>query len=132
MDPPDDAVQITPASLWVDGGIVHLRAKGAPRSAYDPSEVFDAARDLIRDTPMPALFDLRLWKEGERPAWQAFISNALSLFSAAAIVVDPESSPRMGDLPDIISRLLIPVEVFTDEDEALAYLHGYVQPAPQE
>jgi len=89
-------------------------------------------RELIDGVPIPALIDLREWPEGDSMGWNIFISNVLSLLTAAAFVVSPKSAPQMGAFPEVITRLLIPVEVFTEEAEALAFLRHPTGPRPSE
>ena len=122
MDPPDDAMESTTSVVWIDAGIVYSRMKGTPRTVDSVLETFAVIRDLIDGVPMPVLFDLRKRLASERDKWDTFIEHALSLFTAVAFVVDPESSPRIGGYPEAINRLLIPFGVFTDEAEALAFL----------
>jgi hypothetical protein len=120
--PPDDAVEIAGFGVWIDGGIICIRSMGVAATSRMVADLVAATRDLVKSAPMPVLFDFRQWVKGGSVAWEALINNALSLFSRVAFVIDAESSPTMTIYPEVISRLLVPVKVFTDEADALAFL----------
>jgi len=133
MDTPDDAVETTTSYVWVDDGIIHIRPSGdVPSTAETVAETSGVIRELTNGVPMPVLDDVRNWPGANHGAWMTLVSNALSLFSAIAWVVDAESSPRLGAFPETIDRLMVPFRVFTDEAEALAFLRGDTGPQPGE
>lgn len=123
----DHAVETANSVIWIDDGIIRLRRQaGTLRSAETVADAFTVIRDLLDGMPpVPALFDLRNRLTSDKEAWTPFVSNAL-LFSAVAFLFDSESLPRIGDWPRLINQMLTPLQLFTDEAEALAFLQGFV------
>ena len=133
MEPPDDAIETTTSVIWIDDGIIRIRSiADAPSTAETVAEMFAVIRELTDGVPMPVLDNVRNWPGADHGAWSTFVSDALSLFSAIAWVVDAESSARLGAFPEVIDRLLVPFRVFTDEAEALAFLRGNTGSRPGE
>ena len=122
MDPPEDAIEVTQGTVWVDDGIIIARANGVPGTPETVSEAFGVFRDLTGGVPAPMLFDARDWPPDGPTVWSTAVANIESAVSAIAMLVDPDSSVEVGPFPEAIARLLIPMRVFTDEAEALAFL----------
>ncbi len=122
MDPPDSAVETETMTVWIDDGIIYLRSNGAPSTGESGTEMLAVLGGLIKGSPRPVLFDAREWPSGDAKWWSTLIYVWESYFSAAAMLIDPESPPAVGGYPAIIDRLLTPFEVFTDEAEALAFV----------
>jgi len=132
MGLPDDAIETTASIVWIEDGIIHLQSKGITSTTDTVTEEVAAVRDLTNGVPMPVLFDVRGWQKADPEAWLTLISHMLSLFLAAAFVVDPKPSPQLKTFPDAIDRMLIPVMISTVEAEAVAFLQGYAGPPPSE
>jgi len=109
----------------MDGGIMRIQSNGIQSSVDTATELAAAIRDLSGRAPIPALFDVRRWVGGDPRVWKAFLDNAMSAFSAVTFVADPESLPLLGGFPELTNRMLVPVEVFADEPEALTFLMSY-------
>ena len=122
MQPPDDAIETTSMTVWIDDGIVCFRSRGVPSTRETVIETLGVVGDLVGGAPKPVLFDARAWPSADPQSWSTFISKAEGLFSAAAVIVGSESLDQLGGFPDVIDRLLVPFKVFTDEAEALAFL----------
>jgi hypothetical protein len=118
--------------VWTDEGILCIQSKGIVATRAMVDEVVEITRGLGGGVPIPVLFDFRDWPEKGAVAWDALISNAVYMFSAVGLLVDADRSPRMGAYPETISRLLVPVGVFTDEAEARAFLSTVVPSPDQE
>lgn len=131
MDPPDDAIEITQGTIWLQDGILIERTKDVRSTIEMVAETFRVFRDLGEGTRRPFLFDVRNWRGGEFKAWNLAIEQTLSTFSAVAVLVDPDSAAVAGPYPKSVGKLLIPVQFFTNEEEALAFLRGFL-PRPGE
>ena len=129
MDPPDDAIETITATVWFEDGIIINRAEGVASTPESVAEAFGVYHDLTEGTPHPLLFDARKWPGGDPDAWAAAITKFESTVNAIAMLVGPDSPAYTGTFPPIIDRLLIPFRIFTDEAEALAFLHSY-RPEP--
>ena len=49
-----------------------------------------------------------------------------------AVLIDPESPSTVGPMPEAVGRLLVPVRIFADEEESLAFLRGFLNPASEQ
>ena len=129
VEKPDNAVETATSFVWIDDGIIHIQStKGVPSTAETVADTFAAIRGLTSGVPKPVLDDVRGWPGANHGAWGAFVSKALSLFSAIAWVADAEAVPRLGAFPDTIDRLLVPFAIFTNEADALRFLRGDTGP----
>jgi len=131
VDPPDDAIEITQGTIWLQDGILIERTKDVHSTIEMVAETFDVFRDLGGGSRRPFLFDVRNWQGGELKAWNLAIEQTLSTLSAVAVLVDPDSASVAGPFPEAVNRMLIPVRFFTNEEEALAFLRGFL-PRPGE
>jgi hypothetical protein len=114
------------ARIWQDDeGIIHMVALGVESSDDTVGETMELLADLVAGTPAPIFFDARNWPSGDAPSWARFISRIESVCSAGAVLVDPENPPRLGKYPSLLDALVIPFRVFTDETEAMAFLHTH-------
>ena len=133
VDPPEDAIEVTVGAVWIQGGIVTHRANNERRTRETVSELFGVMRELLGGVPGPVLFDARESPGTDPEGWQAAITNLESTASKVAMLIDPESSVEVGPYPGVVDRLLIPLKVFVDEAEALAFLHAAeTSPPPNE
>ena len=111
------------ARIWIDDeGIVHYAAIGAASTAESVIEGLTAVRDMTDGHPSPILFDARGWHSGDPNSWVQFIGMIESVCSAAGVVIDAESLPKMGTFPALLDSLVIPFRLFPSEDEALKFL----------
>lgn len=110
-------------AVRVAEGIIHIESQGVEATREMVAEVVAVTRDVVGDSPMPVIFDFREWPPGGRVAWDAIIGNAVAMFSAVALLV-AEPAPPIGSYPEIITRLLVPVGVFTTYAEARAFVIG--------
>lgn len=122
MTAPDNAREGTASVVWLEDGVIHVQAKGVASTKESAVEMFDSVRDLLAGSRKPVLFDARQWPSGNSAMWATVITNLQSTFTAIAMLVDPDSPSEVGEYPAIIDRLLIPFRLFTDEEEALAFL----------
>ena len=126
MKPPADAIETSHALIWAEDGIVFSVSRGVRATDETIEENFVIYRDLTQDSRRPLLLDARKWWGGSPDAWGAAIANMESTFAAVAMLVEPETAATVGAFPAVITRLVIPFQVFTDEAEALLFLHGYL------
>jgi hypothetical protein len=132
VHPPKDAIETTQGTIWLRDGILIERTKDVLSTVETVAETFDVFHDLGGGSPRPFLFDVRVWQGGKPAAWRLAIKNIESTFIAVALLIDPESPSIAGPYPEAVGRLLIPVEFFTDEEEALAFLRGFLIPASKQ
>jgi hypothetical protein len=108
-----------------DHGLLHIVANGTPSTEETVKETFAAARSLAAH-PIPTLFDARKWPIGGPDFWVAFIDALPSVVGAGAILIETDASAELGGFPRAVNRLMVPFEVFTSEEEAVAFLLRYV------
>jgi hypothetical protein len=114
------------ARIWVDAeGIIHFEAIGVASTAESVTESMAVLGELTGGNPRPILFDSRGWPSGDPASWVRFINSIESVCSAAAVIFDEESKPRMGAFPALLDSLMIPFRLFSDEDEAREFLRGH-------
>ncbi|NNC39532.1 MAG: STAS/SEC14 domain-containing protein [Acidimicrobiia bacterium] len=112
--------------IWLDGeGIVHFVATGAASTADTAAENQAVLEELTAGGRTAILFDVRSWPSGSPSFWVRFINAIEHICLAGAVLVDPQSQDNLGTFPSLISSLLVPFQVFPDEDEALAFLRNH-------
>ena len=116
MHPPQDAIEIAEATIWLRDGILIERTKDVLCSLETVAEAFDVFHDLGGGSPRPFLFDVQVWKGARPAAWDLAIGNVESTFAAVAVLIDPESPSTVGPMPEAVGRLLVPVGIFADEE----------------
>ncbi|MGH8912995.1 MAG: hypothetical protein ACRDZM_00575 [Acidimicrobiia bacterium] len=113
-----------------DQGLLYIVSNGTPSTDRTVKETFAAARTLtIR--PMPTLFDARQWPIGGSDFWVTFIDELPSVVSAGAILVDPDDEAALGGFPRAVNRLMVPFEVFTEQDAAVVFLRQFANHPPE-
>ena len=113
--------------MWIDGeGIVHFVATGAASTADTAADNLAVLEELTAGGKTAILFDVRSWPSGSPAFWVRFINAVEHICLAGAILVDPQSQDNLGTFPSLISSLLVPLQVFLDEDEALAFLRNHL------
>ena len=120
----EPAIETSAAILSLDGGILFIRSKGLPSNPDSVGEALKAAKRLAGGRRIPVLFDARQWPGASPEGWSTFVAGVLPSFSAAAVVFDPETDPRLMLRIESMDQLLIPFRAFVDEAEARAFLLG--------
>jgi hypothetical protein len=128
MKPPDDAVETTQGTIWLEDGILIERMKDVLSTVETVSETFDVFLELGGGLRRPFLFDVRNWQGATPGAWSLAVEKTESTFVAVALLVDAESKVNVGPMPEAVDRLMIPARYFTDEDEALVFLRRFRDP----
>ena len=122
MDPPENAIETSASTIWIDDEIVHIRSKGVASTPQSIAEAVGAIRKLIVGTPRPTLFDARQWPQPNPEVWVSTIADLQSTTTTLAMLIDSDSPIMLGEYPTTIDRLLIPFQTFSDEAEAVAFL----------
>lgn len=111
--------------------VLYIRSKGVQTTRQSLIVTFEAAMSLSEGRAIPVLFDARRWPGSAQDGWLQGISSLLDTFTAVAMLIDPTNPPDLGERIEPIDRLMVPMRVFTDEDEALTFLAS-VAPPPSE
>ena len=115
------------AQIWLDNeGIIHIVATGVASTADTTGETLGVLTDLVAGSRAPILFNLHQWPSGDPSFWTRFTQTLQSVCLAGAVVIDPQAVAKLGTFPSLINTLLIPFQVFSDEDEALAFLRSHI------
>ena len=131
--PPDRALETSEGFLWIDDGILIGTSKGEASTEGTVSELFAALEELVGEERFPMLFDARGWPGGSLGAWQAAIPHFGKVCTAVAMLVDAEPPQATAiHMGQAIDRLLIPFRIFSDEAEAMAFLHRMSAAGPNE
>ncbi len=113
--------------IWVDDeGIIHIVATGAASTADSTAETLGVVGELTAGGKAPILFDVRRWPSGDAAFWSLFVNTIESVCLAGAAVVDPQAAASLGAFPSAIDSMLVPFRVFSDDDEALAFLRTHL------
>jgi len=122
-----ELIKTTATSIFIDDlGLLHIASNGVPSTKQTIAETFAAARTLTT-RPVPTLFDARKWPMGGADFWVTFIDLLPSVVSAGAILIEPDRATGLGGFPRAVNRLMIPFEVFTDEDQATEFLSQFLR-----
>lgn len=114
------------ARLWIDGaGILHVVATGEASTPDTVADTLTVAKEMIGGGRAPIVFDARLWPRADPKAWVVFINMIESVCVAAGVVVGVEAADSFGTYPPLLDGLVIPFRVFSDKDDALAFLRPY-------
>lgn len=120
-----EPIETTTARMWLDDeGIGHYVSIGVASTRETVIESMEALGELSGGQPLPILFDSRGWPSGDPASWVQFINTIGTVCSAAAVVVDAESEPKLGAFPPLLDSLMIPFRMFADENEALEFLRS--------
>lgn len=93
-----------------------------PRTMDLMTQALDDLEDFLEEQPRPILWDPRTVLPMRPGAWQAIIERLEKIVVSIAILVDDVKDHRLGSFPEAIDSLLLPVRLFTDEDEARSWL----------
>jgi len=122
LEPPNDAAEVTEATVWLNDGIIFQKAKPVRGTAATVEEVISAVRELSDGVRRPLFHDVRNWPGGDAAAWSLAHDEMPAMLTRVAMLVDSQASNRTG--PFSADRWPIPFGVFTDQAEALAFLRG--------
>ena len=116
------------AEIWLDDeGIIHFRAMGIRSTAASVERNFRFAHKLAGGTPVPFLFHAENWPSGDAMSWRRFIDVIESVSSAVAVIMPEADRPKMGRFPELLDALVVPFRMFTEEDDAMAFLRVHNQ-----
>lgn len=117
------------ASIWVgDDGIARIiHVPGAEVTLEDARETMTVYKKLNNGKRLPLFIDTKTMKSLSREARHFYASDeAAACASAAAIMVGTPVSRVLGNFYLGLSNPRLPSRLFSDEGEALAWLHGFV------
>ena len=118
------------AKIWVgEDGIARINhVPDAEVTLEDAHETMAAYLKLNKGKRMPLLIDTRTMKSLARGARHFFAGEeAAACASAAAIIVGTPVSKVLGNFYLGLSNPHLPSRLFSSEDEALAWLKGYLE-----
>jgi hypothetical protein len=121
----DETIETLATHVTLTGGILHVVSKGVVSTDESVTATIEAATRLAGGRRHPVLFDARIWPGGDPRGWLAVINQMRAVFSAGSMIVDPPMLESLSELFDPLGRLLIPFRVFTNQDEALAFLEPF-------
>lgn len=119
----------TQTGMWTirEGGILGFRAaQFVSQDAEAARENVKAATALVGDDPVPVLVDLRESGDVTREARWIYAAEA-RFASAQALLVDSAFTRVVASLFLRLSRPRQPARMFTSEDEAIAWLRGFLK-----
>jgi hypothetical protein len=118
------------AKIWVgeDSIVRIIYVPGAEPTLEDARKILDAYHKLRKGRRLPLLIDTRTMKSFARGARQLFAGEeAQGCASAAAIIVDTPVTKVLANFYLGLSKPRLPSRLFSSEDEALAWLKGYLE-----
>jgi hypothetical protein len=118
------------ARIWVgDDGIARIiHVPGAEVTLEDAQETMVAYKRLNKGKRLPLLIDTRTMRSLSREARHFYAGDeAAACASAAAIIVGTPVSKVLGNFYIGLSNPRLPSQLFSSEDQALAWLRGYVE-----
>ena len=93
----------------------------------DAKDILTASAKINQGKPYPALVDTRQVKSISREAREYFAGReASTIHKACAILIDSPVSSMMGNLFLKLNKPIMSVKLFTNENEALAWLKGFL------
>jgi hypothetical protein len=117
-----------------DDGVVVARGINPeiPRTAETVHLVMDALAEVAGEDRRPALWDVRSSSIGSLESMAAFIGRAVESLSAMGVLIDDGADgdlwSRVEAFSPAVDALLMPVRVFSEAAEAVAWLQGFVDP----
>lgn len=106
------------------------RTKVKPQSEItvkEAKENSDAVNSLHSETNFPLLVDARNIKSMTKDARDHFsMNNRASYVNAFAILIDSPLSKIIGNFFMGLNKPRVPARLFTEEEEALLWLRGYL------
>lgn len=124
----EQSARLARLSLDDDGICRIIWADGAEVTLEDARDVMAAYRKINDGRRLPLLIDTKTMHSFAREARQYFASEeAAAAASAAAILVETPVSKVLGNFYIGLSSPHLPSRLFTSEEEALAWLRGFVE-----
>ncbi len=117
------------AKVWVgeDGICRIIHEPNADVSLEDAQETMAAYNKVRGGKRLPLFIDTKNQRSFSREARHYYASEeAAAVASAAAIIVGTPVSRVLGNFYIGLSNPLLPSRLFTDEDEAMAWLKGFL------
>jgi hypothetical protein len=124
----DGEVRLRTGTFWREDGILHgVCFDGAEETLEDAKEQIVAQRKMIDGEPLPFLMDIRPVRSLSREARAYFASaESAAVFRATALLVSSPLSRAVGNFFLGLNRPVMPTRLFTSEEEAMAWLRGFV------
>lgn len=120
----------TEITRWIlrDDGIIKAVAinPDVPRDRQNMQRNLDSLATLTGGKPRPALWEPRDVLPLSPSAWAEIINRTVELVTAVAILVDDSDEEKLFGFPAAMHGLLLPTQVFKDEDVAIAWLRTFV------
>jgi hypothetical protein len=108
---------------WVDDcGFLRFQTGDERRTREIVEYSFRLAADLTADGKRPLIVDARAMTSAEPGAWRAITERLTSVASALAIMVGDTTPTSITGWPQLFDSLLLPCQVFGDEESAVAWL----------
>jgi len=117
------------AKVWVgDDGICRIiHEPNVDVSLADAQETMAAYKKINQGKRLPLFIDTKTMRSLSRDARHYYAGEeAAAVASAAAIIVGTPVSRVLGNFYIGLSNPHLPSRLFTDEDEALAWLKGFL------
>ena len=117
------------ARIWVgaDGIARIIHVPGAEVTLADAQETMAAYKKLNNGKRLPLFIDTKTMKSLSREARHFYAGEeAAACASAAAIIVGTPVSKVLGNFYLGLSNPKLPSRLFSSEDEALAWLNGFL------
>ena len=118
------------AKLWLgeDGIVRVIHVPGAELTLENVQETMAAYLKLYKGKRRPLFIDTKTMKSLSRETRQYYAGEeAVKVASAAALIVGTPVSKVLGNFYLGLSNPHLPTRLFTSEDEALAWLKGYLE-----
>jgi hypothetical protein len=112
--------------VWWDDEEKVMRIEWLPGSVAGLAEAKAVAAEMraLRQEPVPLFVDMREMAKFERPAREHFTSQH-HMVTAIALVAGSPVTKMMANFFIGMRRMPVPMQMFTDEAEALTWLQGF-------
>ena len=117
---PGSRVLLRPDGILVSREIRTTEAHTTETAESD----FETISAIAGSERRPALWDVRGMARPGPGAWAVLIEQVSDFVFMLAILIDPDEN-NLGSFPSAINSLLIPVRIFTSEDEAIDWLKPF-------
>ena len=125
-----EAIETSLARFWMgEDGIIRIFVQPADSTRHHGAEEsLSALAKLCRGRKHPVLADIRNARAPSREERLAYASaEEIKLVGALALVVESQLSRIIASFFLGINKLPCPTQVFTCEEKATQWLHGYVE-----
>ena len=107
---------------WIDDGLIRVRIGGLHRTRAASEHTLRIAAALTASGPRQGIMDIRATTSVDPDVWPSFINQIRPILSALAMLVSDATSYQAIAFQDTINALLIPCQVFEDDESAVAWL----------